>query len=332
MTTDAGNGDVPRVVAVTGAAGYIGERLVERLLANPGVRRVIGIDVRPSAIEHDKLTFLQRDITRPLDEIFRRAKVESVVHLAFVLRQLRDRAEGKRVNVEGASNVLWACEAAGVKRIVLMSSSTVYGPHADNPEALTEEDEVRPPKGFFYAEDKATCETYYRRYQEQRNDATVSILRGCVVLGPNARNFITTALDKPLLIGVGRADPPMQFLHEEDLLEVLWRFVTERHSGIFNVAAPGTITWSEMVRMAGKRMLRFSAPIAYGLTDLTWRLRLQNDAPGVGLDFIRWPWVVSTGKLEQELHHTFKYNSRQVVESYLGIDPLARPEVASADE
>jgi UDP-glucose 4-epimerase len=235
--------------------------------------------------------------------------------LAFVLRQLRSKKESVRVNVAGASNVLWACEAAGVKRIVLLSSSTVYGAHADNPDEMTEEAPVNPPKGFNYAVEKSIVETYFRRHLEQHEGLELSILRSCVVMGPNANNFITDALNKPLLIGVGNTDPPMQFLHEEDLVNVLWRFVSEAHSGIYNVAGLGTVRWSELAKMAHKRFRRFSPKVAYGLTNLTWAMHIQNDAPGVGLDFIRWPWVVSTDKLEQELGFPLKHSSRQALES-----------------
>jgi UDP-glucose 4-epimerase len=316
----------PRVVAVTGAAGYIGRQMVERLLASDDVKHVIGIDVRPLAMEHEKLTFLQQDITEPLDTVFRRHRVEAVVHLAFVLRQLRNRAESRRINVGGSSNVLWASEAAGVRRIVLMSSSTVYGPHPENAGPLSEDAPLRPPKAFNYARDKAECDWFYRRFQEQRQGIDVSILRGCVVMGPNVHNFITQALDRRLLIGVGREDPAMQFLHEEDLLEALWRFVSESHPGTFNIAGPGTLTWSEVVSIAHKRLLRFSAPVAYAITNLAWKLHLQNDAPGAGLDYIRWPWIVDTALLEKELDFRFKYTSREAIEAYFG------PSASDSDE
>jgi UDP-glucose 4-epimerase len=307
----------PRVIAVTGASGYIGTRFVHRLVHEPAVQKVLGIDVRPPTFTDDKVTSIEASVNDSLDTLFKEHSVEAVVHLAFVLRQLRDRDAATRVNVGGASNVLWACEAANVRRIVLMSSSTVYGPHPDNDRLLTEDAPPRPPAQFNYAIDKTRVEWLYRNYASQRPQKQVSILRGCVVMGPRVDNFITQALDKPLLIAVGGDDPPMQFVHEEDLIDLLWRFVSESHPGTYNIAGPGTITWGEVVKLARKRLLRFSAPIAYGLTDLTWKLHLQNDSPGVGLDFIRWPWLVDTSRLERDLRYTFKHTSRQAVEAYL---------------
>jgi UDP-glucose 4-epimerase len=319
---------VPRVVAVTGASGYIGERLVERLLAEDGVERVIGVDIRASAIENEKLTSLQQDISEPLDVIFKRHKVEAVVHLAFVLRQLRDREESRRINVGGTSNVLWACESAGISRLVVMSSATVYGAHSDNEEALTEDAPLRPNKGFSYAEDKARAEWFIQRYQAQRTDTDVSVLRSCVVMGPNVSNSITQSLDKPMLIAVGKADPLMQFLHEEDLLELLWRFVSESHPGVYNVAGPQTVAWSEIARLSGKRLVRLPPFLAYGLTNLSWLMRLQSDSPGAGLELIRWPWTVSTQQLETDLGYSFKHTSREAIGAYLG-KPEGPPQPAA---
>jgi UDP-glucose 4-epimerase len=318
MTQQAKPIGVPRVVAVTGASGYIGERLVERLLAEDGVERVVGVDIKASAIENEKLTSLQQDISEPLDVIFKRHKVEAVVHLAFVLRQLRDREESRRINVGGTSNVLWACESAGISRLVLMSSATVYGAHSDNEEPLTEEAPLRPNKGFSYAEDKARAEWFVQRYQAQRTQTDVSVLRSCVVMGPNVSNSITQSLDKPVLIAVGKDDPPMQFVHEEDLLDLLWRFVSESHSGVYNIAGPQTVAWSEIAQLSGKRLVRLPSFLAYGMTNLSWLVRLQSDSPGAGLELIRWPWAVSTKRLEADLGYSFKHTSREAIEAYLG--------------
>ena len=213
--------------------------------------------------------------------------------------------------------MLRACASAAVGRVVLMSSATVYGPRPDNPYELTEDAPLHPPAGFAYAEDKAACEALFRTFAEQRPEACVSILRGCVVMGPNAANFITAALDKPLLIGVCGDDPAMQFVHEDDLAEVLVRFATEPHPGVYNVAGPRSVRWSKVASLAGKRLIRLPPRLAYGLTGIAWRARAQSDAPAVGLDFIRWPWTVSTVKLTVETGYVCKHTSREALDAYL---------------
>ena len=314
----------PRVVAVTGAAGYIGQRLLARLQEEPHVESVLATDVRPHSQLLPKVTFLEQDILEPLEEAFHQHGVQGLVHLAFVLRQGRDPEVVRRVNVGGAQNVLRACRSAGVQRILYVSSSTVYGPHQDNPARLTEEHPVRPPAVFQYAVHKAESEALFQAYARDVPGACVSLLRGCVVMGPSAHNFITQALFKPILIGVRGYDPPMQFLHEDDMVELLVHFLTHESPGVYNVAGPGEVRYSALVRMARRPLVWLPAPIAYGLTNLTWALHLQNDSPGVGLDFIRYPWVVSTEKLCRETGYEFKHTCEEALQAFLVRDRTAR--------
>ena len=307
----------PRVVAVTGAAGYIGRRIVARLEREAGVERIVATDIRPLSEAHSKVRFTQQDITEPLAEVFQRNQVEAVAHLAFVLRQGRDRRKAHETNVGGAASLLRACEAAGVRRIVALSSSTVYGPHADNTVPLTEDSPCRPPYAFQYVWDKAASERLFLEYAASHPDTEVSILRSCVVMGPSAYNFITTALFKRMLVGIRGHDSPLQFLHEDDLENVLWRFLAEPHPGVYNVAAPGAVRWSQLARMARRPLLWLPATLAYPLVNITWWLRLQGDAPAVGLDFVRYPWVADTGRLERETGYRFQHTSEEAVQSFL---------------
>ena len=308
---------VPKVVAVTGAAGYIGRKVVERLCAEPGVERVIATDIAPPPYELDRVLYLQQSITDPFERIFVEERVEALVHLAFVLRQQRNRALSHTANVGGADNILYAAHAARVKRLVYLSSSTVYGALRDNPEVLAEGDRARPSPAFHYAWDKREAERAFQHYATEHPDAAVSILRSCIVMGPSARNFISQALSRRVLVGAAGDDPPLQFVHEDDLIELLWRFASAPHGGIYNIAGPGTLRWGEVVRMARKRMVRLPGWVVSALTDLAWTLRLQSDAPSAGLDYVRWPWVVSTDKLQRELGFEFRYTSREAMEAWL---------------
>ena len=310
-------GGFPKVVAVTGAAGYLGSRLVRRLAAEPQVERVFATDARPPPYELDKVVYYEQDLLDPLGSAFAEHKVEALAHLAFVIRQQRSRSASHRVNVDGADHVLAAAAQAGVERIVHLSSSTVYGAQPGNPAELDEGAPARPSASFHYAWDKREAERAFEEYAHDRPRAAVSILRSCIVMGPSARNSITQALSKPLLVGVRNADPPIQFVHEDDLTELLWRFIAEPRPGIFNVAAPGAVRWSEVGRMAKRLTAWLPSWAAYGVTDLAWALRLQSDAPSAGVDYVRWPWVVSTAKLERELGHAFRYGAQEALGAWL---------------
>ncbi len=73
-------------VAVTGAAGYVGQRLMARLRSDPDVEQIVGMDIRPpETLLPPNATFLQMDIRDPaLGDILRHYRVESLIHTAFI--------------------------------------------------------------------------------------------------------------------------------------------------------------------------------------------------------------------------------------------------------
>ena len=290
-----------RRVAVTGASGYLGRLLVNRLARREEVDRILAIDIRPIRRElPPKVEFVKRDITQDISDLLIGQRVDSVAHLAFVIGPDRNKERARRVNVDGAAAVLDGCAAAGVEHVLYMSSATVYGAHPDNPPMLTECAPLRPVAGFQYAEAKIEVEGLLREFERRHRGANVCILRACPVLGPDADNFVARNLARRMLVGVAGFDPPMQFLHENDASEIMAHCLLNRVGGTYNAGGRKSTRMSEMARIAGNRLLRLPATLLYGATELSWLLRMQSSTPACGLDFIRYPWVVSGDKLERE--------------------------------
>ena len=308
----------PRRIGVTGAAGYIAGRLIERLAGLESVERVLATDIRPSSVSQSpKVEFLRQDVGDPFPDLFVGRELDAVVHLAYILNPGHNRRKARRVNVQGTVNLLEACVRAGVGHILYLSSTSVYGAHPDNPEFLSEDAPLRPLKGFQYSEDKAEAEGLLEGFAARYPAVTVTVLRACPVLGPHADNFISRAFSRPILVAVNGYDPPMQFLHEDDLVENVLRCVTERQAGTYNLAGDGTVHWSEMAGLLGRRVLSMPAPLLYALTALGWHLRLQSESPACGINFIRYRWTADTGKAQRELGATFRYTSRQALEAFV---------------
>lgn len=301
-------------IAITGVGGYLGACLLERLAAE-GVD-VLGVDLRPPPVARPVAEFVRQDVSVPCDALFRGRSVDAVVHLAFLVAPRRDWAAARKVNVGGAENVLRACAAAGVRQVVYLSSTTVYGAHPDNPVPLTEGSPLRPVRGFQYGWHKAEAERLFQRFAAERPEARLAVLRGCVVLGPHADNFITRSFFQPVMLGVSGHDPPLQFVHEDDVAEVLLRVLSDEVRGVLNLAAPGVLSYSEVARRAGRRLAWLPARLLAALTDITWRLRLQSQGTSAGLAFIRYPWVASGEKLQRELGYTFRYGTPEAVAAF----------------
>ena len=77
-------------IAITGISGYIGTRLLSRLDGIGSVKKIIGIDIKKPTFKSAKLEFYHQDILAPFGDLFAREKVDTAVHLAFVLRPTRD--------------------------------------------------------------------------------------------------------------------------------------------------------------------------------------------------------------------------------------------------
>jgi len=311
--------DLPSRILVTGACGYLAGRIIRRLEQSADVDFILATDIRPPEMEFsDKVEFHNLDVCEPFPGLLRQHRIDSVVHLAYIMNPGHDRRAAWRVNVGGTINLLESCSNSDVRQICYLSSTSVYGAHPDNPDFLTEEFPVRPIKGFQYSEDKAEAELLLAKYSESHPDVALTVLRVCPVLGPNVDNFIAAAFSKPFLVSVRGHDPPMQFIHEDDLVDNFMHCLSEQTTGTFNLAGEGTVRWSEMAQIFGRRLLKLPAPVLYGLTGLGWALRLQHDSPPCGIDFIRHRWTASTEKARRELGSTFRYSSREAWESFAG--------------
>lgn len=302
-------------VAITGVSGYIGSRLLSRLESMENVERVVGVDVKPPKDSLPKLRFYCQDISEPLSDIFIENAVDSAIHLAFVLRPTHDKASARRIGIGGTINFLEGCRQAQVKHILYLSSHTVYGAHPDNVLPLKEDSPLRPLTSFQYSWDKAQAEREFDDFATIHNDTCVTILRSCPVIGPNAGSSVVASMFKPIMIFVAGYDPPMQFVHEDDLVELLVTFLGQKKAGIFNVAGDGDIRYGGIAKLCQRRTVALPEKVLRLLMGASWTLRLQDESPASGLEFIKYPPLVSTEKLRSEVGFQFRYSSRDAIAS-----------------
>ena len=310
----------PPTVAITGAAGYIGTRLLQELENQGEVRKVLAMDTKPLSSSSQNVVYDSTNVIGLEDTAFRDHGVTTVVHLAFNFGPGRNPNEVDRIrraNLGGVDSVLNACRGSNVTNLIYLSSHSVYGASADNPIPITELAPVRPTATFQYAYNKGLCEAQVREFAQDNPEVNVAILRCCMVMGRGTDNRVPKAFFKPVMVGVKGYDPPLQFVHEDDLARLLHMLIMTPHPGIFNVAGDGVINYTDVVRAARRRLIMVPSVVVYPLVQLAWTLGVQKEAPAVGLDFVRYPVVVSTAKLKKETGFRFLHSSEEALLAYL---------------
>ncbi len=241
-----------------------------------------------------------------------------MVHLAYILEETHNLGLMHRVNFEGSKNALEAAGRAGVKQILVASSGTAYGAWPDNPAALKEDHALNANPGFHYAVDKVKVEGLCRECTQKHPQVILSLIRPCVVYGPNVSNYLSELFDMPVLTTIRGFNPPLQFVHEDDVVKAVISILEKKGQGPFNIAPEDTITMAEICRMSGKLQVRIPYPLVRLIVGLTWasRLPMYNFSTAF-LDYIRYPWVVDSGRIRNELGYRFRYSSRETVEIIL---------------
>ena len=302
-----------KVVLITGVSRFLGARVADTLQADPAIERVIGVDTVPPTMPLGRTEFVRIDIRTPsIAKIINSAEVDTVVHLNLVTMTSAARVKAKEINVIGTMQLLAACQrSAAMRKIVVRSSAAVYGSSGHDPAVFTEDDEPVSPPTSGYAKDAVEVEGYVRGLARRRSDLAVSILRFANFLGPSVDSPLSRYFHMPVVSTVLGFDPRLQFVHEDDGVEVLRRMAVEDHPGCFNVAGDGVVLLSQALRRAGRPILRLPAPAVQTLGDLGRRV---GGLKGFSPELLRWLTygrVLDTERLATELSWRPKYSSEE---------------------
>ncbi len=306
-----------RNVLITGVSGYIGNLLARFLEGKPGIGTVAGIDIKELPENDGRIVFFRRDVRDPLDGLIRKHRIDTVIHTAYILPPLHDTHLMEDININGTRSVLQSCRNAGVKHILYTSSTTAYGFHPDNDSPLLETSPLRGNGDFTYSRTKREIEHIMRDFIKQNSAVAVTVLRPCFVVGPGFDNPLARHLRKKIVLLPGGRSP-MQFVHENDLVKIIYLLLKTGRPGIFNVAAEGTMTFEEMTQALGNSLVSLPAPLMSVLNSIAWffRLRFLSEFPSPALNMVRYSWVASSGKLKRETGFTYHYSTREAFEDF----------------
>ena len=259
---------------VTGGAGFIGSHVCERLLGlghgvwafddlnsfyDPAIKQR-GLQALQSLGK--PFTFVRGDLTdrAALDALFGSVKFDQIIHLAAragVRPSLQEPALYQRVNVEGTVNLLEAARLAGVKKITIASSSSVYGTNAKVP--FSEGDPIFSTISP-YAASKLACEALGHVYHHIYG-LDVVMLRFFTVYGPRQRPDLAIhkfaqliSQGKPIPV-FGDGSTARDYTYVTDTVDGVIA-CTRKEFGyeIFNLGESQTVTLSRLIELLEKSL------------------------------------------------------------------------------
>jgi UDP-glucose 4-epimerase len=310
-----------RRVLITGVATRLGTELARRLERDPSVDYVAGLDVRPPRARLERTDFIDADIRNPvIGKLIPQAEVDTVVHNQIVRqpgggvapRSMHD------INVIGTLQLLAACEQSpSIKAVVVRGSAGIYGAEPAAPQFYTEEMSGLYPLRTRFQRDVGEIENYFEGYSRRHPDVVCTMLRYQPSIGAGTDSQVTRYLSAPLAPTYLGFDPRLQFVHETDGIEVLVAAIRNPVRGAVNVAAPGTVGLTKMLRLAGKS----SVPLASGLFDVSVNAGRRIGMPRISPDFrrlLRWGRAVDITRLVEEVGYLPRFSATEAVEEYVG--------------
>ncbi|WP_282694259.1 NAD-dependent epimerase/dehydratase family protein [Streptomyces sp. CC208A] len=262
------------VITITGAAGMLGSRLAERLLAEG--HEVRGVDLRPGPGVVLTGDIRDREL---MDKALDGADV--LVHAAAALPSYPDE-QIRSIIVGGTRNVFAAAAAAGTPRVVHISSTAVYGLPTVVP---TPEEYPREPVDT-YSRAKAAAEEIAERHRAE--GMCVPILRPKTFVGPGRMGLFSMLFEWaeegrnfPVL---GKGNVRIQMFAVDDLVDAVVTVIhaeDEVANDTYNLAAAEFGTLREDFQAVldaaghGKRVVGLPARPALALLSLLQRARLS---------------------------------------------------------
>jgi UDP-glucose 4-epimerase len=308
-----------RSVAIVGAAGHVGGKVIERLVGDRrAVETILAVDIRevPADQQQEGVIYEVLDVrSAELSERFREHRVECVVHLASVTNPPKGMSvhDQYSISVDGTHNVVDACLTADVLQLIVLSGAAAYGYHPDNPVPLLETSSLRGNDEFAYSKHKRLVEESLARVRAAHPELIQLVLRPSAILGEGTSNQLTELFVRPVMIGVLGTASPFVFVLDDDVAACIVKGIHERRAGVFNVAADGVVTARDIARRTGARLYEIPGDLLRVGLSILRACRLTHYGPEQ-VAFLQYRPVLSNAALKRDFDFTPTMSSLEVFE------------------
>ena len=305
-------------ILVTGLGTFWGSKAAQRLEQEPGVELVVGVDTQEPVVPLERTEYVRADSSFSiLERIVRATKVDTILHTHLIVDSTKDSGRAlHEINVIGTMNLLAAAGAAGstVRKVVLRSATLEYGSSYDDPYFFRET--MRRSHAPKTRVERSLLEAgaVVGDFAEDNPHVTVTKLDFANVLGDHVSSPLARMLRLPVVPEVFGFDPRLQFVHEDDVIGALVFATLRDVPGVFNVAGAGTMPWSEVCALVGKRRVPLP-PVLTGLAAEPLRLLRLVEIPPEVVSLLRYGRGVDTGAFVQA-GYRYGYTTAGTVDAF----------------
>ncbi len=264
-------------VLITGLATYWGGRLAQILEDNPQVELIVGVDRHDPKVPLERTEFVRvKEDYGALRRIVEVAGIDTVMHTDVIVNSTSaSNSAIHEQNVIGTMNLLAAAavENSPVRKMIVKSSSMVYGAGKADPQIFRETDHRSEPPRTRIEKSLLEAEDYVRDFAQDNPHVTVSLFRVANVIGDDIDTPMLHALRLPAVPSIAGFDPLIQVAHVDDVASALAYAVHEDLVGVYNVAGDGAVPWSEVRKIAARPQLPLPA---YGIEIAAAALRTSR--------------------------------------------------------
>lgn len=315
-----------RVVALTGAASFLGRNLIGILEEDDAIARIVAIDIEAPVTAGKKTRHYDVDLTQPgaevrAAEILSAEAVDTVVHLAFLASPSHAAAYAHELESVGTMRVITACRSARVRKLVQWSTTLLYGARPTNPNFLSERHALRARQDEPFFADKISAEHEASRFAARERGTVVTVLRTAPILGPTVHNYLTRYLARKVVPTMMGFDPLVQFLHEVDAIAAFKRAIDRDVPGVFNIVGEGVLPLSTVVKLSGRLDMPVPHPLARTLLQAAWVAHLV-EAPASFIDYLRFLCVADGDKAKREFGFVAAYTTREALVDFASAQRL----------
>lgn len=301
-------------VAITGISGNLGRALAKLL---HGRERIVGIDRRPFPGRPKDVEIHQLDIRkRKAEDLFRKGNVRALIHMGILHDPRMSASAHHHFNVLGTGKALEYCARHGIKKLVVLSSANVYGPHPDNTNFLTEDAPLMAAARFGEIRDLVEVDILTQSFLWRHPEVETVLLRPVHVVGPTIKNAPSNYLRMQRPWTLMGFDPMIQLIHLEDVVRAMALALTPGLRGVYNVVGPGEVPLSAALEELHRTPRGIPHVLARPLLKRLFQLRLAEYPPGE-IDFIQYLCTVDGGRFARDAgwrpHHGLRETLRAVL-------------------